>query len=160
MGYIKDITNQPKLQVFPGATFEIEGDVPLSQCSEAKIEDDDAVTTTAVQDLIDTGAFAGFALAGKKCTITASVGGNTGTFDIAFNDDNQLLLTQDPGDGNPVTYYIHNGGALILARDMESFAAFIHEAGYPYTIKGGKLYTSMPSNLLAAACTILFDPLT
>ncbi|MBA7705924.1 hypothetical protein ES703_114766 [subsurface metagenome] len=138
----------------------IAGDVPASQCSEAKIEGDDAITSSAQKSLIDPGAFAGFALVGKVLNITASVGGNTGLFSISFNDDNILGLFTDPGDGDPVTYFLRNGGELILTRNIQSFAEFISAAGYAYTIKGAKLYTNIPSEFLQPACTILFDPLT
>ena len=160
MGYIKRLDSNVDIQAFPGALFELAGDVPAPQCSEARIEGDSAITTLLGSDLIDPGKFAGYALAGKVCTITASVGGNTGDFNIVVNNDNQLFLTTDPGDGDPVEYYVHDGGSLILTRDVQSFAEFIHAAGYAYTIKAGKLYTNMPSGQLKDACTILFDPLT
>lgn len=161
MGHIKDIANQPNLHTFPGATFEIEDEPPEAQCSEALIEGDSAVTRPIpFSDLQDNGAFAGFALAGKVCHITASVGGNTGDFDIGGNDNDFLFLNQNPGTGNPVEYYVSNGGALILTRTMQSFATFIDTAGYSYTIKGGKLYTNIPSAALQPACSILFAPLT
>lgn len=161
MGHIKDIANQPKIQTFPSSTYEIADDVPASQCSEAKIEGDTAYTTSApTRKLVDTAKFTGWDLAGKICTITASIGGNTGDFDIITNNPNLLNLVQDPGDGDPVQYYIHNGGSLILTRNIQSFAQFIHAAAYAYTIKGAKLYTNIPSAQLKNACTILFDPLT
>lgn len=161
MGYIKDIHSNLDIQAFPGARFEIAGDVPVAQCSEAKIEGDDATTENATyKTLLHAGKFAGYDLTGKVTTITASVGGNTGDFDILSNTDDQLFFNQDPGDADPVTYYVHDGGSLILTRNAKSFAEYIHAAGYAYTIKGGKLYTNMPSDQLKDACTILFDPLS
>lgn len=161
MGHLKDITNQPKIQTFPGATFQIQGQVPAAQCSEAKIEGDDAETEgPPFLGLVHFQKFIGYNLVGKICHITASVGGNTGDFDITSNDEHILHFVQDPGDGYPVEYYISNGSELILTRDIQSFAQFIHAAGYSHTIKGGKLYTNIPSNLLQPACSILFDPLT
>ena len=160
MGHLKDIANQPKLQTFPSSTFEIAGQVPTAQCSEAKIEGDTATTSSITWRLIQAGKFEGWNLAGKICTITASVGGNTGDFDIIDNTFDHLSLNQDPGDGDPVEYYVHDGGTLILTRDIQSFAEFIHAASYAFTIKGGKLYTNIPSSQLQNACTILFDPLT
>lgn len=161
MGSLKNIANQPKLQTFPSSQFVIEGEVPTSQCSEAKIEGDNASTTNGLANtLTDPGKFTGYDLTGKVCTITASVGGNTGDFAIASNFDNVLFLTTNPGNGDPVTYYVHDGGSLIITRDIQSFAEFIHAAGYAYTIKGGKLYTTIPSSNLQPACSILFDPLT
>ena len=161
MGHIKDIKSNLDPQAFPAATFEIAGEVPASQCSEAKIEGNNAVTSDAFLKLLrDWNAFTGWNLTGKICTITASVGGNTGDFDILSNDDSFLNFAQDPGNGDPVQYYIHNGGELILTRNIQSFAEFIHAAGHSYTIKGAKLYTTIPSNQLKNACSILFDPLT
>ncbi len=161
MGYLKDIHSNLDIQAFPGAHFEIAGDVPTAQCSEAKIEGDNATTSNFPGFLLnDPSAFTGYDLTGKVCTITASVGGNIGDFDIVSNTAGALELLQDPGDGDPVSYYVHDGGTLILTRSAKSFAEYIHAAGYAYTIKGGKLYTNMPSGLLKNACTILFDPLT
>ena len=160
MGHLKDIANQPKLQTFPGSTFEIAGTVPEAQCSEAKIEGDNAHTISFTKQLNDTLKYLGFNLTGKICTITASVGGNTGDFNILSNTNSALFFLEDPGDGNPVEYYVHNGASLILTRDLQSFAEFIHAAGYSYTIKGGKLYTNIPSVQLQPACSIVFAPLT
>ncbi len=161
MGHLKDIANQPNLQAFPGATFEIAEEVPQSQCSEAKIEGDDAITLPPDPGtLTDPGAFTGFALGGKFVTITASTGGSTGTFAIVINTNDSLVIIGNPGNGTNVVYYIHNGGSLILTRNFKSFGEFIKAAGYAYTIKGGKLYTNIPSVQLQPACTILFDPIT
>ncbi|MBA7652960.1 hypothetical protein ES703_60800 [subsurface metagenome] len=161
MGHIKDIKSNLDPQTFPGAHFELSGDVPAAQCSEAQLEADDARTASIpVFRLHDVGKFVGWDLLGKVCHITASVGGNTGDFQISDNTDDRCDLDQDPGTGDPVSYYITNGGELILTRDVQSFADFIHAAGYAFTIKGGKLYTDMPSDQLKNACTILFDPLT
>ena len=161
MGHLKDIANQSKLQTFPSSTFEIEGLVPADQCSEAKIEGDNGTTVSAPdRRLTDNGKFAGFTLLGTICTILTNPGGNTGNFDIVANTDDRLTFIQDPGFGSPTEYYIHNGGDLILTRNIQSFAEFIRAAGYAYTIKGGKLFTNIPSAQLQNACTILFDPLT
>ncbi|MBA7658244.1 hypothetical protein ES703_66193 [subsurface metagenome] len=160
MGYIRRLDSNVDIQAFPGANFELTGDIPAPQCSEAKIEADDGVTYASTDSLNDPGKFTGYDLSDKICTITASVGGNTGDFTIFANTDNSLTFFTDPGDGDPVEYYIHDGGSLILTRNAKSFAEFIHAAGYAYTIKGGKLYTNMPNGLLKNACTILFDPLT
>ncbi len=161
MGFIKDIQSNLDPQAFPGATFVVEGEPPEEQCSEAKIESDSASTQAQpVGSIDDPGAFAGFFLVGKTAHVTANVGGNTGDWEIASNNDDSVFVFGDPGDGDPTTYYISDGGSLIITRDVPSFAAFIHAAGYAYTIKGNKLYTNIPSNLLQPACSILFDPLT
>ena len=161
MAYLKDITSNLDPQAFPGATFELTGEVPAAQCSEAKIESEIGETFGApVNTLEEVGKFIGYDLAGKIATITQSTGGNTGDFDIIISYPNVCDLVQDPGNGTNVHYYIHNGAELILTRDVPSFADFIHAAGYAYTIKGGKLYTDMPSDQLKHACTILFDPIT
>ncbi len=160
MGYLKELNSNPDIQAFPGATFEIEGDVPASQCSEAKYEGTGDWTSPIPPSLTHNGAFVGLNFAGKKCTITVNPGGNTGTFDIFANDNDKLHFVQDPGNGTPPEYYIHNGGSLIITRDVAAWATYITAQGYSYTIKGGKLYTNMPSAQFADACTILFDPLT
>lgn len=161
MGSLKDILNQENRGTFPNATFVIEGEPPEAQCSEALLEGDNAVTTQPpFLDLVDAGAFAGHNLVGKVCHIIASVGGNTGNFNIIINDDDSVVFDSNPGNGTNVEYYITNGGSLILTRTMESFAAFIAEAGYSYTIKGGKLFTNIPSAMLQPACSIVFNPLT
>jgi len=161
MGYLKDIHSNLDIQAFPGAHFEIAGDVPVAQCSEAKIEGF-GDTEDAPQFRLNTilNYFAGYDLTGKICTIFASVAGNIGDFDITSNLTSRLFLQQDPGNSSRADFYIHDGGSLILTRNVKSFAEFIHAAGYAYTIKGGKLYTNMPSAELKDACTILFDPLT
>jgi len=161
MGHIKDIANQPKIQPFPSATFEIVGEVPAAQCSEYRFEGDDAETWSLPHfRLWHASKFTGWDLTGKVCHITANPGGNTGDFNIISNTLNALKLVQDPGNGNPTTYFIPNGGTMIIPRTIVSFASYIQAAGYAYTIKGGKLYTDMPSGQLKDACSILFDPLT
>ncbi|MBA7645777.1 hypothetical protein ES703_53535 [subsurface metagenome] len=160
MGYLRRLDNNADPQAFPGTNFELTDEVPAPQCSEAQIEGTNGVTRSAFMDLTEASKFAGWDLNGKKCTITATVGGNLGTFSINGNTDDTIDLIGNPGDGVNVEYYIHNGGELILTRNVHSFAAYIHAAGYAYTIKGGKLYTNMPSGHLKNACTILFDPLT
>lgn len=161
MGYLKDIQTNLDIQAFPGATFEAAGEIPNTQCAEAQIESAVGQTFNFVAKLLlDANKFIGYDLTGKVCTITASVGGNIGDFDIDSNTDDSLNLAQDPGNGNPVTYHVHDGGELEITRDVASLAAFIHAAGYSYTFKGGKLYTNIPSAQLQPACTITFDPLT
>lgn len=160
MGYLKDVHSNLDIQAFPGAQFEIAGDVPTPQCSEARIEGDDASTSHEMKSLTDPNAFVGFDLIGKICHIVTNPGGETGDFPIHYHSGWTLEFLTSPGNGGPTVYYITDGGELILTRNVKSFAQFIHAAGYAYTIKGGKLYTSMPSNLLKNACTILFDPLT
>lgn len=145
---------------FPGATFVIEGEVPEAQCSEAKIESILGFSNGAEQKLREVGKFTGFALAGKHVTITLPAP-IAGTFNIISNT-NDILNTDQffPDPVANINYFCHNGGSLILTRDVASFAEFIRNSGYAYTIKGGKLYTNIPSNDLQPACTILFDPLT
>lgn len=161
MGYVKDLESNPDPQTFPGAQFEQAGTVPLAQCSKAVLEANDANTDNFPNNLLaDVNKFIGFDLTGDVLTITANVGGNTGDFDIINNNDSQINLVQDPGVGDPTTYYIHDGGDLTETRDIASFAAFISAAGFAYTIKGGKLYTNMPNSNLSLACQVLWNPLT
>ena len=149
------------VEAFPGSAFVVVQTPPPSQCSEARIESITGTTTGAPDNLpIDFGKFDGEALTGKKVTILTNPNGNIGTFGITGNDDSELTLDGDPGTGAPTAYYIHNGGSLILTRDVQSFADFIHANGYAYTIKGGKLHTNIPSIDLQPACSILFAPLT
>jgi len=160
MGHLKDIANQSKIQSFPSATFEIAGEVPASQCSEARIEGEHGQSTLGSPFFQDIGKFIGWDLAGKVCHITAPPP-NVDDYNIINNSDDILRLAPEPPTtSNDNVYFITNGGALILTRDVPSFAKFISDAGYAYTIKGGKLYTNIPSNQLQNACTILFDPLT
>ncbi len=160
MGHIKHIKSNLDPQAFPGAHFETAGTVPQSQCSEARIENTGAETTHAPQGISDPGKFVGEALDGKICHILESTGGNTGDFTVAETTDDFLFLTTSPGNGTNVSYYISDGAGLIITRDTQSFAEFIHAAGYAFTVKAGKLYTDMPSDQLKDACSILFDPLT
>lgn len=158
-GQLLKITGNKDTQEFPDAKFIIQGTPPADQCSEAKIEGDSAISAGFPDfNLTDAGKFAGYALTGKVCHITASVGGNLGDFAITGHNDNELFFGDDPGNGNPVTYYVTDGGSLILTRNESSFAKFIHTAGYAYTIKGGKLYTNIPPGQLRPACTIEFNP--
>lgn len=145
---------------FPNTTFVTHGDVPETQCSESRIDGIAPFVTAAPPTLHDPGKFAGWALIGKFCTMLDKVVGAPQTRQIIDQTDNQIEFNAPPlGDVTDVDYYIHNGGSLILTRDTKSFAEFIHDAGFAYTIKGGKLYTNMPENLLQPACSILFDPL-
>lgn len=161
MGSIRRLDTNVDIQAFPGAHFIINDEVPKAQCTEAEIE---SITGSTgffpTNHLDDHLKFTGYDLTGKVCHITASVGGNTGDFDINSNDDTRLALAQNPGNGNPVTYHVTDAGELELTRNEASFAAFIHAAGYAYTFKGGRLFTDMPSGQLKDACTILFNPLT
>ena len=160
MGHLKDISNQPKLQTFPSSTFEISGDVPAAQCSEAQVEGNHGQTGPGGNALADPGKFTGWVLNGKALHITAPPA-NVGTYDINNNTNDVIITVQIiPAASADNVYYVTNGGLLILTRDVQSFAEFIDAAGYAYTIKGGKLYTNIPSAQLQNACTILFDPLT
>lgn len=146
---------------FPDTKFTIEGEVPAAQCTEAKIAGLNA-TTSPIPDphLTDPGAFTGYNLTGKICHITYSEGGAIGPKFIISNNDNSLEFGADPGFGSNVQYHVTDGGSLILTRNVESFAQFIHTQGYAYTFKGGKLHTNCPQGSLKHACTVIFDPLT
>ena len=160
MGYIRDITNQNKLQTFPGAHFEQTGDVPAAQCTDAHLQGEHGQSIATQGPLTDTGKFVGQALGGKACHITAPPA-NAGDYNILFNNDDFVVcnpvLTITSNDN---VYYITDGGDLILTRDLTSFAQYIHDAGYAYTIKGGKLYTNMPDPQLQKACVVIWSPLT
>lgn len=160
MGHLKDIANQSKIQSFPSSTFEIEGEPPASQCSEARIESVTGDPIPGTGFMSDPGKFVGWNLAGKKIHVLFPPT-DVGTYAITANGDDNLICTNIWIEGNPIVeYYISNGGSLILTRDLQSFAQYIQAAGYSYTIKGGKLYTNIPSVNLQPACSILFDPIT
>ncbi len=160
MGYLKDIRSNLDIQAFPGARYEIAGEVPASQCSEAKIKGEHGETHAGFASLIDFGKFIGWNLAGKVCHIT-NPPINVGDYDITHNVDPEIYFVQEvPHTSFDNEYYITNGGELILTRNIQSFAEFFHAAGRAYTIKSGKLYTDTPIPDLESACTILFDPLT
>ena len=160
MGHIKDIKSNLDPQTFPGATFEIQGEVPETQCSEAAVEGDHGETGASGFILLDPGNFVGWNLTDKVLHIT-SPPANIGDYDITDNSDDHLALAQStPAASFDNVYFVTNGGELILTRNVQSFAQFIHAAGHSYTIKGNKLYTNIPSDQLQNACSILFDPLT
>ena len=156
MGHLKDIANQPNQQTFPESTFSIVGDVPASQCSEAKIEGDNAVVSFIPNNfLYEPAKFTGFNLAGKVCTITINPVGPTGDYDINFNTPDVLALQQNPGDGKPVSYYVHDGGTLILTRDAASFAEYITTHALYQQSQTGQVVNG--SNLLTDPGKFPFD---
>lgn len=161
MGSILRLDSGVNIQTFPGATFEIVGDVPAPQCSEARLEGTEGRTDIGNPYYRDyTYPFAGYDLTGKILHVLTppSIAGD---YTILSNSAYQLNLEAGMPDSTVNShYYVSDGGELILTRDVPSFAAFIHAQGWAYTIKGGKLYTNMPSGQLKDACTILFDPIT
>ncbi len=237
MGHLRDIKSNLDPQAFPGATFEIIGDVPAAQCTEARLEGEYGNTHAASRSLTEPGAFNGWVLDGKVLTITTPPD-NAGNYDINSNNPNVVFLDQPtPIEAAPNSWYVHDGGALTLTRDLRSFTRYLAElnsyhssktgqtvAGLPtitdpgkftddlsglavrillpgppdpgiylilsntldvltidhtfgntandawyifplpdhqpYTIKGGKLFTSTPPGKMKHACSILFDPLT
>lgn len=159
MGYIK-IKAAGQLPGFPGAIVEAQDPIPLAQCTEAKIEGTDATTTSEPAELTDAGAFAGYTLSTKICTILESTGGNTGEFPIVSNTDDVLTLDGDPGIGTAVKYQLHNDGELEITRNTAELAALAHDAGKAHTFLNGKLYTDMLEPNFEAACSIIWAPLT
>ncbi|MBA7652963.1 hypothetical protein ES703_60803 [subsurface metagenome] len=144
---------------FPGAHFRAFDDIPLAECSEAKIEDDGGYTTNDPSNrLYQTGKFVGWNLAGKVLHITHSPLGNEGDFDIISNWDNGLELVQDPGESGSVEYHITNGGELILTRTVSSLAKLARTLGKAYTFANGCFYSDMTEPHMQAACSILYDP--
>ncbi len=116
MGHLKDIANQSKIQSFPNATFEIAGEVPTSQCSEAKIEGDHGQTAIFTLFLTDIGNFTGWNLAGKVLHITAPPA-NVGDYNIIFNTDDAVRVgLQIPTASNDNVYFVTNGGADELGK--------------------------------------------
>ncbi len=158
MGYIK-LKTPGAIPSFPGACAEAKDPIPLAQCTEAKIEGTDATTETTAPKLTDVGAFAGYTLDGKACTILASTGGNTGEFPIVSNTDDVLTLTGDPGDGTAVAYQLHDAGELEITRNTPELAALAHDAGKAHTFLNGKFYTDMPEANFEAACSLISNPI-
>lgn len=159
MGFIKQL-NGGDPQNFPGAAFAAAGTVPLAQCTQALMHADDAWSLSVPFKLFSTGTFEGHDLTGKICHITASVGGNTGDFTITFNTASAIDLASSPGDGNPVSFYISNGGGLQVQQDIWSLFSALDELGYACTIKGGILYTNAPNAVMANQCLITWSPLS
>ncbi len=136
-GYIKDIQNQPNRQTFPTSTFAIAGDVPASQCSEAKIEGFQGRIRAGNDILTEAGKFAGFALTGKSVTVTLPPI-DAGTYGITGNNDNEISTDHNFNDfNNNAEYFIHDGGTLILTRDLTSFARFIQSQPHHVTGNAG-----------------------
>lgn len=158
MGYIRTKT-AGQIPGFPGAKAEVHGTPPLAQCTEAKIEGTNATTETIGTKLTKAGAFAGYTLDGKSCTILTSIGGNTGEFAITSNTDDVLTLGSDPGNGDPVSFQLHDAGELEITRTLNDFAKLAHAEGYAHTILNGKLYTDLPDAQLNGACSIIWNPL-
>ncbi|MBA7652961.1 hypothetical protein ES703_60801 [subsurface metagenome] len=149
-----------QLPGFPGAIVEAQDPIPLAQCTEAKIEGTNATTATPASTLTDVGAFTGFTLDGKSCTILESTGGNTGEFAITSNTNDVLTLGSDPGDGTNVKYQLHDAGELEITRNTAELAALAHAAEKAHTFLNGKLYTDMLEADFEAACSIIWNPLT
>ncbi|MBA7716323.1 hypothetical protein ES703_125393 [subsurface metagenome] len=121
MGHLKDIANQPKRQTFPNSTYEIVGQVPASQCSQAVIEGDHGHINEMASEITDVGKFAGWDLVGKWFTIISPAVYKP-TQQIDYNTDD--IVSGDYSMGvmsNDTVYYIHDGGELILTRDLKSF---------------------------------------
>ncbi|MBA7647990.1 hypothetical protein ES703_55769 [subsurface metagenome] len=159
MGYVK-IKTAGKIPGFPGALAEAQGGIPLAQCTEAHIEGENATTATEGTILTKAGAFAGHTLDGKSCTILASTGGNTGEFAITSNTDDVLTLGSDPGNGDPVSFQLHDAGELEITRTIAELAALAHAGGYAYTFLNGRFYTDMPEAQFVLACSLLWAPLS
>lgn len=160
MGFIKNITNQKLQEPFPGATFEVSGTVPVSQCNEAVISSKVGFTSPPTNELRDaTSPFVGFDLTNKTLWVTSPAGFPPDDYHINNNTDNTLFIAYFPAFFQNIHYYITDGPGFTFQRDINSFAQFITAAGYSYTIKGAKLFTDMPENLLQEACTINWNPL-
>ena len=145
-------------QAFPGSAYVATGTVPKPQCTEAVVQGDNANTISVAKLLRDTAAFTGFNLVGKVCHITASVGGFTGDFNITGNNDDALNLQQSPGDGDPVSYYISDGGALEKQQTAEELMNEAHAQGAATTRKGGQVFIDGTQQQVQPSCSILFDP--
>lgn len=107
MGQLRNANAQDRSS-FPGSDFAASDAVPTTQCETSPIFSTNAITITPGFRLTDVGKFIGLNFRGDTCHITASVGGNTGQFEIDVNNDDTLFLLQDPGNGDPVAYHLQN----------------------------------------------------
>lgn len=157
MGYINKITT-PEVGNFPAAVFEQQGEVPIAQCEETQISEINCSIYSTQIFLIKTAAFTAINLTGKKVTVTNSAA-DDGTYNILAHDDDMLTTDHEfQNTENAVTIAVHDAGQAYLTRNIKSFADFIHNAGYAYTIKGGKLYTDCPNGTLSPACSNTWNP--
>lgn len=160
MGYLKDITNQPNQQTFPGATFEASGTMPVIQCTNALLQGDNGQIFEFEAKITDPGKFTGWNLVGKWFTVIFPTL-PWPSQEIIWNDNDTVQGEYGwDEERNDVVYYIHNGGELQQQQTAQSLMAYVLSKGYAATMKGGKLYTDMPSAELALACRIYFNPLS
>lgn len=159
MGFIKERT-EPDPDNFPGALYEIVGQVPVDQCKEAIISDG-AVTWSIGQSIISNiSGLNSIYIVGKKCTITASIM-DDGTYDILSQTTTTITIDHTFIDlATGAIIEIHDSSQTYLTRNLQSFLDFIKSEGYAYTIKAGILYTNCPNPPLANACSTTFNPLT
>lgn len=157
MPYINKIPT-PDIDTFPGAVFEQVGDVPIAQCEETQIVDAGPVWTISQNTIVFAAAGVDINLIGKIITVANSASDN-GDWTIIAQVDNTLTLNHTwIGAAAGADIVIHDTGQAYLTRNSQSFAQFIHDLGYAYTIKGGKLYTDCPNLTLADACTNTWNP--
>ena len=159
MGNIFDLASHPDPESFPDAKFAAEGDLPITQCEETQSLEMGCTSVGGSAILTKAGAWTGYDLTGKICTIQG-VPINNGDYTILSNTDNTLTLHTHLGQTSDLNVATcHDTGQAYLTRNVPSLIRFIENEGYAYTIKGGLLYTNCPNVPLQNACSNLWDPL-
>lgn len=157
MGYVNKV-NDPNQQEFPGAAFEVSGDAPYSQCDAGAVNEstpDWSIGTSIISSVYQC---ANYNFIGKKATISGSAS-DDGTYDITAQSADTITIDHTfVGAVGAATVAIKDADGTHLTRNKASFAQFIHNNGYAYTIKGGKLWTDCPNLTLANACPVTWDP--
>lgn len=157
MGSINAI-DTPDTSNFPAAVFVQEGDVPIAQCEETQITDTDPAWLHSTSTITADPSIADIDLTGKSATIANSIS-DDGTYTILAQNGQTITIDHTFAGGDMFADAVyHDTGEAYLTRDVQSFADFIHENGYAYTIKGGKLFTDCPNATLANACSNLWNP--
>lgn len=158
MGFVNKITT-PDQDAFPGALFEIAGNVPEAECQETKNVQVGCSATAGQFTITDVpDQWGELDLAGKEVVVAGTVG-DDGTYGIVSNTPGVLTTDHEfVGTEGAINATVQDVGQTYLTRNISSFARFIHESGFAYTIKGGKLYTNCPDVTLADACSDTWNP--
>ncbi len=144
---------------FPGAAFVAQGTIPLDQCTDAIISNENATIQGGPPAIIDPGAFAGFSLVGKFATITAGPDPVPQTREIASHNDNAIEFDAPPFFYNgPGAYFVHNGGSLEKQQTDEEIMNESHSLGSATMRKGGQVFIDGEVTQVKPACPIIFDP--
>lgn len=159
MGYIRDLQSNPDIQAFPGATYEIDGDVPAAQCQEQRPQGPFYSISIGSPNVVQAGMFAEYDLTGKKIDILSTVS-NNGTYNVLSNTDDYVVTDHIFTENDAtVSIIVYDTGEVYITRNEASFLRFIQVQGATYTIKGGKIFTNLANPPMEDACTIAFNPI-